>query len=251
MSLVNLAGSLMSTVVRGTTGINSAPAKIKPELLLQLYDIENCPYCRLVREVLTELDLNVEIYPCPKSGQRYRAELIERRNKAQFPYLVDRNTGVEMYESLDIIAYLYKTYADRPLPLKWRLGTLQTAGSMLASATRMSQGMRAKTGAQPEQLLELYSFESSPYARVVREYLCELEIAYIIRNCGRSELSEWVLPPLREALNIVPDSQLKNRQQLQAQKGKVSIPYLFDSNTGFGLFESNDIVDYLRDTYSL
>jgi glutathione S-transferase len=251
MSLANLAGSLMSTVVRGTTGINSAPARIKPKLLLQLYDIENCPYCRLVREVFTELDLDVEIYPCPKLGELYRSELTQRGGKAQFPYLVDRNTGVEMYESLDIVAYLYKTYAERSLPLKWRLGTLQTAGSMLASATRMSQGMRAKTGAQPEQLLELYSFESSPYARLVRECLCELEIAYIVRNCGRSELREWVLPPLREALNIVPDSQLKNRQQLQAQKGKVSIPYLFDVNTGFGLFESADIVDYISDTYSL
>lgn len=251
MSLANMAGSLMSTVVRGTTGINSVPASKKPEMLLQLYDIENCPYCRLVREVLTELDLDAEIYPCPKSGERYRPELVERGGKAQFPYLVDRNTGVEMYESMDIVAYLYETYAERKLPLKWRMGSLQTAGSMLASATRLSQGMRAKSGAQPEQLLELYSFESSPYARFVRECLCEMEIAYIVRNCGRSELQEWVLPPVRDALKIVPDSKLQNRQQLQAQEGKVSIPYLFDANTGFGLFESGDIVDYIRDTYTL
>lgn len=251
MSFANLAGSLMSTVVRGTTGINSVPAEIKPEQLLQLYDIENCPYCRLVREAMTELDLDVEIYPCPKSGERYRQELVERGGKAQFPYLVDRNTGVEMYESLDIIAYLFETYAGRSLPLKWRMGAVQTAGSMLASASRMSQGMRAKPGSRPEQLLELYSFESSPYARIVRELLCEMEIAYIVRNCGRSELREWVLPPLRKALNIVPDSTLENRQQLQAQEGKVSIPYLFDANTGFGMFESDDIISYIRDTYTV
>ena len=69
MSLVNFAGSMVSTAVRGTTGINSAPAQSKPIQLLQLYDIENCPYCRLVREALTELDLDVEIYPCPKIGR--------------------------------------------------------------------------------------------------------------------------------------------------------------------------------------
>ncbi len=249
MGNANIASSLLSTTLRGMTGINSTPAKVKPKTLLQLYDIENCPYCRLVREVFTELDLDVEIYPCPRAGERYRPEVIERGGKAQFPYLVDPNTGVEMYESLDIVAYLYETYGQRPLPLKWRLGRLQTFGSMLASAPRVSRGMKAKTGKLPEKMLELYSFESSPYARPVRELLCELEVPYILRSCGRSELQEWVLPPLREALNILPDSTLGNRRQLQDDEGKVSIPYLFDPNTDTGMFESKDILDYLQQHY--
>ncbi|MEH6582535.1 MAG: glutathione S-transferase N-terminal domain-containing protein [Halioglobus sp.] len=245
-----IASSLLSTVLRGTAGISSEPAAEKPAKLLQLYDIENCPYCRLVREALTELDLDAEIYPCPKSGERYRPEAVERGGKAQFPYLVDPNTGIEMYESLDIVAYLYETYAQRPLPLKWRVGKLQTFGSMLASAPRLSRGMEAKTGLLPEYMLELYSFESSPYARPVRELLCEKEIPYILRSCGRSELQEWVLPPLREALNIIPESLLENRRQLQAEQGKVSIPFLYDPNTETGLFESQDILEYLQDNYA-
>ena len=39
--------------------------------------------------------------------------MVERGGKAQFPYLVDPNTGVEMYESLDIIDYLFETYGQR------------------------------------------------------------------------------------------------------------------------------------------
>jgi len=35
-------------------------------------------------------------------------ELIARGGKRQTPYLVDTETGVEMYESADIIAYLKK-----------------------------------------------------------------------------------------------------------------------------------------------
>ena len=136
MASGNITTSLMSTLLRANAGISSTPADIKPERLLQLYDIENCPYCRLVREALTELDLDVEIIPCPKAGERYRPELIERGGKAQFPYLVDPNTAVELYESLDIVAYLYESYGMRPLPLKWRMGSLQTLGSMLASAPR-------------------------------------------------------------------------------------------------------------------
>ena len=249
MGNANIASSLLSTTLRGMAGINSTPAKVKPEKLLQLYDIENCPYCRLVREVFTELDLDVEIYPCPRTGKRYRPEVIERGGKAQFPYLVDPNTGVEMYESLDIVAYLYETYGQRPLPLKWRVGKLQTFSSILASAPRVSRGMKANTGTLPEKMLELYSFESSPYARPVRELLCEMEIPYIVRSCGRSELQEWVLPPLREALNILPESTLGNRRQLQDEQGKVSIPYLYDPNSETGMFESQDILDYLRESY--
>ncbi|MCB1702638.1 MAG: glutathione S-transferase N-terminal domain-containing protein [Pseudomonadales bacterium] len=245
----NIASSLLSTLVRGSNGISCTPAAVKPAQLLQLYDIENCPYCRLVREALTELDLDAEILPCPKEGERFRPEVEQRGGKAQFPYLVDPNTGIEMYESLDIVAYLFETYGQRPLPLKWRAGRLQTLGSMLASAPRMQQGMTARPGVSPEYLLELYSFESSPYARPVRELLCEMEIAYILRNCGRTELQEWLLPPVRSALKITPRSTLENRLQLQDLEGRVSIPYLYDPNTETGLFESADILQYLSDTY--
>jgi glutathione S-transferase len=245
----NIATSMLATLVRATNGIQSVPAEIKPKQTLQLYDIENCPYCRLVREVLTELDLDAEIYPCPKSGERFRPELVSRGGKAQFPYLVDRNTGVEMYESLDIIEYLFTTYGQRELPAKWRAGKLQTLGSMLASAPRVTRGMQAHPGASPEYLLELYSFESSPYARPVRELLCEMEIPYLLRNCGRTSLKEWVLPPLQERLNIQPEPDLQNRRELQDAEGKVSIPYLYDPNTERGLFESSDILNYLRKTY--
>lgn len=245
----NVATSLISTLLRAGNGIQSTPAAIKPKQTLQLYDIENCPYCRLVREALTELDLDAEIYPCPKAGRRFRPELEERGGKAQFPYLVDPNTGVEMYESLDIVDYLFATYGQRKLPRKWRAGKLQTLGSMLASAPRLSRGMQARPGKMPEYLLELYSFESSPYARPVRELLCEMEIPYILRNCGRTKLEEWILPSLREALKIDPHSEQENRRLLQDSEGRASIPYLYDPNTGEGLFESTAILAYLRNAY--
>lgn len=245
----NTATSLISTLIRTTNGIQSTPLSDKPVELLQLYDIENCPYCRLVREALTELDLDALILPCPKNGERFRPELIERGGKAQFPYLIDPNTGVEMYESLEIVTYLFETYGAGELPLKWKLGGLQTLGSMLASAPRLSQGMQARTGTEPAELLELYSFESSPYARLVREKLCEMEIPYVLRNCGRSLLSEWLLPPVRSALRITPKSELENRRNLLAREGRLSIPYLYDPNTDSGRFESADIVAYLQASY--
>lgn len=245
----DLFSSTLSSSLRAWSGINSRVAEHKPVQLLQLYDIENCPYCRLVREVLTELDLDAQIYPCPKNGGRYRPQLVERGGKAQFPYLIDPNTGQEMYESLDIVRYLYQTYGGGEPPLKWRLGGLQKFSSMLASAPRANHGLRVRRSVAAEQALELFSFEASPYARPVRELLCELELAYVLRSCGRSRLDEWLPPPLRERLNIVPHSELENRKQLQQREGRVSIPFLYDPNTDTALFESDAILDYLRSQY--
>ncbi len=246
-----IATSMVSSALRAHSGIRIAEAAIKPAQLLQLYDIENCPYCRLVREVLTELDLDAEIYPCPKDGDRFRPEVEARGGKAQFPYLVDPNTGIEMYESLDIVAYLYETYGQRELPLKWRMGKLQTVGSMLASATRMNELMAAIPSEEPEYMVELYSFESSPFARPVRELLCNLQLPYVLRNCGRSQLSDWLQPDMRRRLDIDTNSEQENRRELEEVEGQVAIPYLYDPNTDIGLFNSADILQYLQQTYAV
>lgn len=246
------ASSMLATLVRGTTGIRSNPAPEKPQQLLELYDIENCPYCRLVREALTELDIDAIIYPCPKNGERFRPELEERGGKAQFPYLVDPNTDIEMYESLDIVDYLYTTYGKSELPLKWRAAKLQMAGSMLASASRKGEGLTASAtpGAVPEKMLELFSFESSPFARFVREFLCEQQIPYVLRNCGRSGLQDWMPPVLRQKMDGDITSTLENRRTIIEREGMLSIPYLIDPNSGEGMFESQDIIDYLAKTYA-
>ncbi len=249
-SALNLASSTLASTLRGWQGINSRTDSDKPAQLLRIYDIENCPYCRIVREVLTELDLDAIILPCPKGGMRFRPEVLIHGGKHRFPFLIDPNTHTEMYESIDIIKYLYETYASTSVPLKWRLGPLQELTSGLASAARLSAGMTAKPSTAPDLTLELYSFEASPFARPVRELLCSMEIPYILRSCGRSNKQEWLPPKLREKLEIEPDSVLPNRIAMMEKEGRMGIPYLWDSNTGTGLFESEEIMDYLTEHYS-
>lgn len=249
VGIFDLATSTIASSVRIWSGIRSSTESQRPEVMLRLYDIENCPYCRLVREVLTELNLDAVILPCPKNGQRFRDELIELGGKAQFPYLIDENQDVAMYESMDIVRYLYQTYGGGEIPVKWRMGALHVFTSQLASGVRLTKGMYALPARQPDELLELYSFEASPFARPVRELLCQLEIPYVLRSCGRSELAEWVPPPLRKHFGIQPESQLENRRNLHAKEGSVGIPFLFDPNTDVGMFESTDIIEYLKATY--
>jgi glutaredoxin len=247
---IDLFTSTLASSLRGWSGIRSSTLSEQPEVMLRLYDIENCPYCRLVREVLTELNLDCEIRPCPKGGKRFRPELVAMAGRAQFPYLVDESQGVAMYESMDIVRHLYASYSDSELPLKWRLGGLQTLSSSLASGMRITRGMSMLPSKMPAQQLELYSFEASPFARPVRELLCQLELPYVLRSCGRSELAEWLPPPVRDRLGIEPGSELANRIALQEREGRTGIPFLYDPNTDTGLFESDDIIDYLVTNYA-
>ena len=47
---------------------------------LELYEFESCPFCRKVRDALTELDLEAMIYPCPKGGSVFR-ELLKTTSR--------------------------------------------------------------------------------------------------------------------------------------------------------------------------
>ena len=106
---MNLATSVAATFLRGGVGVIARPAAARPPLLFELYEFEACPYCRLVREALTELDLDVIVYPCPKGGRRYRPVVVEKGGRVQFPFFVDPNTGRQFYDSAEIVRYLFET----------------------------------------------------------------------------------------------------------------------------------------------
>jgi len=110
--LINTIGSFFATAVRLGRGIRVtsglADAR-RPASPLELYNMEGSPYCRKVREALCELDLEHIVRNVPK-GSRKREALLARAGKVQVPYLVDPNTGSEMFESDDIVTYLYERY---------------------------------------------------------------------------------------------------------------------------------------------
>lgn len=109
-SLLDNVDSMLASAVRpGRGGRSRRPEKRAALEPLTLYNMEGSPYCRKVREVLSELDLVHVVRNVPK-GSPKRAELAKRGGKVQVPYLVDPNTGREMYESDEIIAYLESTY---------------------------------------------------------------------------------------------------------------------------------------------
>jgi glutathione S-transferase len=249
---LDLVTSLAATALRGGLGVVTRPGGRRPPLLFELYEFEGCPYCRLVREALTELDLDALVFPCPKGGSRFRGRVLELGGKLQFPYFVDPNAGRAMYESADIIAYLFQTYGTGELPLHWQWIGLQQLASGFAGLPRASAGRRAAhpPAAQvPAQPLELYSFEASPFARLVRERLSELELPYVLRSCGRANVRDWLPPQVRDALGIEARPETVNRQALAGRAGRITIPYLVDPNSGVEMGEARAIIAYLDRTY--
>ena len=70
--------------------------------------------------------------------------------------------------------------------------------------------------------------EAAADGRTVGEVLCSLEIPYLLHNVAKGS-------PGREAF--------------VERSGKMMVPYLVDPNSGTEMFESREIVAYLRATY--
>lgn len=248
--LFSIASSVTSSSLSGWRGTSSfRPADKQPDVPIILYEYEFCPFCRLVREALTELDLDAEIRPCPRGGQRFRPEAAKIGGRMQFPLMVDPNTETVIQDSRKIIDYLYATYCENREPKRPLGQTGEVMRSQLGTVPRPTQGLRAHPSNTSEQPLVLYSFESSPFSRLVREKLCELELPYILKSTGKAIWEDMGPPQLRKA--FFPDKPIegRNRKELLERAGKVQVPYLIDPNTGTEMFESDDICEYLDKTY--
>lgn len=110
LTIARAVASLGTSALRINRGLIVKGNRQKPAKTLELYEAEYCPYCRHVREALTELDLDAMIYPIPKNAKRHVARLKKLGGEAKVPFLHDPNTGVDMFQSKDIIEYLRKTY---------------------------------------------------------------------------------------------------------------------------------------------
>ncbi|KAA0043879.1 uncharacterized protein E6C27_scaffold236G002150 [Cucumis melo var. makuwa] len=201
----------------------------RPEKPIEIYEFERYIACS-VRKIVAVLDLDILFYPCPRNGPNFRPKVLQMGGKQQFPYMVDPNTGVSMYESDDIIKYLVQNYGDGNVPLSLSLGLLTTLSEGFAMIGRPGRGSIYKPSKLPPAPLEIWAYEGSPFCKLVREVLVELELPHLVRCCARGS---------------------PKRQQLYEKEGHFQVPYLDDPNTGVRMFESAEIVEYLQATYAL
>ena len=227
--MLNNASSFAASILRLGFGTGIAASSRMSDRRLILYDFEACPFCRKAREALSHLGLEVEVRPAARGGKR-REELRKLGGKMMVPYLIDPNTAVAMYESDQVVRYLYNTYGSGVVPALHRLGPLNSTLSFFSTTMRPGKGSRVigQHRQSPRELLVLYNVESSPYCRKVREALTELDLAYICKNAPRGS---------------------RAREQLLNEGGRVMVPFLIDPNHGVKMYMSDQIVEYLYRTY--
>ena len=250
----------VSTVLRGGRGNMGTPTPRQPNKALILYEHEACPYSRRVREVMTSLNLDYESRPSPHKGHVYRDDLEDMAGKKQVPFLIDDNTDDKLLDSQVIIDHLFAHYSQKgETPKKYQQpsgdnATLLNKATSVASMMRGVKAVHPKKNiarGKPEQLLHLYGFDASPFCRLVREKLCELEVGYICHNVAREQIEDIGVFGVRLSLGKYQPIKGGKRERImnEVMNGKLQFPYLIDPNTNTKMFESQNIIDYLDKTY--
>lgn len=255
-----------SMLLRGGRGNTGTAMPMQPDKALILYEHEACPYSRRVREVMTHLNLDYESRPSPHKGYVYRDELKELAGKAQVPFLLDNNFAEgsgddKILDSQVIIEHLFTHYSpEGSTPKKYQEPHGDDNATLLnkaSSAVSMMRGVKAdhpkknQARGKPAELLHLYGFEASPFCRMVREKLSELEVGYINHNVAREQIADIGAFGFRLKPGDYHPVQGGKRERLMkgVMEGKLQFPYLVDPNTDTKMFESKAIVDYLDETY--
>lgn len=250
-NILGAVNSVRASTLRSWRGSMSKPyTTAYPEQLIELFEQEGSAQCRFVREALTELDLDAIIYPCPKGGKRYADKLLEASGGSEIPFMFDPNSHAKLAGSQAIVDYLFKTYGQRHTPAALQVKGKNLLQSEKVSVMRRGAGQQKRASKPAEQLLSLYSFESSPFSRPVRELMCELELAYTLINLSKQKTSDMGPAALHLSLGKYQPLPNTKRAVFYAEHGNVQVPYLIDPNTDTALFESHDIVQYLKGQYA-
>lgn len=253
--------AVTSMLLRAGRGNMGTPTPLQPKKSLILYEHEVCPYSRRVREAMTQLNLDFESRPSPHKGHVYRDELKQLAGKAQVPFLIDENTGDQILDSQAIIDHLFAHYSKKgSTPSKFQKesdGDNASLSNKLASVASMMRGVKAdhpkmnEARGKPEQPLHLYGFEASPFCRLVRERLSELEVGYVNHSVAREQIQD--IGGFGFRLNIGDYQPIKGGKRERLMNGvmseKLQFPFLLDPNTDTQLYESKDIIAYLNQTY--
>ncbi len=242
-----LLRSLLASTVRGWRGTHSVRRSAPTATSLVLFDRENDPDCRLLRELLTELQLDVLIQPCPLGGKRFARRL---PRGASLPFLrdsADGNSSSGLNACLrQVLQHVPAATAASALLGSWPM----RLSSRFASRLRGDAGLHVRPSRLPRKPLELFSFESSPFSRLVRERLCELQLPWVLRSFGKEQMADWGPPNARftvKAWQALPGGR---REAMLRDTGKAQVPYLIDPNQGIELFESSHILAHLQQHYA-
>jgi anaphase-promoting complex subunit 7 len=220
-----------------------ASKRVRPDRPLVLYSYEGNQFCRLVREVLTELDLVYELRSAGKGSPRREELASVSGGSTQCPFLIDPNTGASMLESADIIRYLYQTYAFYTPPnelLQWASDVvLPFIKPMFAVLAPIQAGSRSENpesyqrelarkkseiqSTNQEHDVVVYTYDWSPFSTECKAVLDNLRIDYHEVSLG----PEWIP-------GLIKEGGAMTRAALLSMTGQSSLPHIFVKGESLG-----------------
>lgn len=233
-----------------------------PNHHLILYEYEASPWCRLVREYATILDLQIHIRPCPRqtlflegafdASSRFRPEAMgylqqyHQTDDLTFPLLVDQTDStrepVVIIQSYDILNHLWDRYGQNVLttseqapradqrinstniPFPFRFLSLAAPAYFRPWPTCGILQTPSLWNKEENDEVVLYQAEGCPESRLVREVLCTLEVPYLSIPMGNG-----------------------SSHQLPNNTAKAEIPVLIDGDSV--LQGADDCRNYLWNKY--
>ncbi len=72
--------------------------------MYELFELERCPYCQKVMKFMDDKDIQYTKHDINNKSEE--ETLIRLGGKRQVPFLYNKESGLKMYESADIIEYL-------------------------------------------------------------------------------------------------------------------------------------------------
>lgn len=263
-ALDTLTSGLASIVRVGENGLAgvtvSQNSQAQDGISLMLYDVENSKDCRLVRELVTELDLVVDIIPVGK-GSKTQIPSGEAPCLVALSYEDEESTITGVIE---ICKFLTKTFseeatslsADSDKTLQQVIDAVTPVSLAVAGLLRTGRGTSvvpaASASKKPQKKLVLYSYEGNQFCRLVREVLTELDISYELRSAGKGSPRREELAGLTGGSTQCPYLGAYDLYSVQRLFHLTSHPpfNLVDPNTNTSLAESADIIRYLYNTYA-
>ena len=242
------AGGVVASVLRSGRGSEVSGAASfrstgvpRPSKPLVLYSYEGNQFCRLVREIMTELDLVYELRSAGKESPRRQELASITGGSTQCPFLIDPNTGTQMAESADIIEYLYSNYAiyvppngilrfasDKVLPLaqpvlhylaRWQAGKQPDDSAAYDQAVSKAKAeVESEIG---QEAIVLYTYALSPFSTETLALLDKLGLSYKQVSLGQ----EWIPGLLSGAAK---------RAALLEMTGQSSLPHIFINGQSIG-----------------
>ena len=226
---LDVATSLLTTIGRLGTGTRVGTLGRRPAQPPRALRVRGVPVLPQGARSALDPRSRSDRGPCPKDGPTFRPRVREQggRRAVPLPRRPEHRQGdvrVERHRRLSVRRVWRRTRAARARRRRAHRRLLDRLGLW-----RLGGGSRYRRARAPEQPLELYSFEASPFCRIVREALAASSCAYLLHNVAGEARAARRSRPAR------------------AHDGAVARR----PNTGVEMFESAEIVAYLNETYAL